>query len=141
MLFSKEKAELLNKIEGLEASLAEVNASLTTANADLVTLREQLAAAAAEKVTLQAEHETALAAKENELTERVSKGVVEAMAAIGVPESQLPARSGGPAANDFDAQITEINEQIAATTDPMEKGRLASKVIELMNAKAKAAQN
>lgn len=138
MLFSKEKAELLAKIEGLEASLAEVNQSLSLANADLATLREQLATAETQIATLKAEHETAMKAKDEEVTELVNKGVIDAMAAIGVPAADLPARTNGPAANDFDARIEGLNEQIAATKDPGEKGKLASQVLEVMEAKAKA---
>lgn len=138
MLFSKEKAEMQTRIDGLEASLAEANQSLITANAQVVTLREQLETAQAEITTLKADHVTALEAKDKEVEEKVNLGVIDAMAAIGVPQEKLPAASNGPAANDFDARIVDLNQQIEATQDPALKGKLASQVLEIMETQKNA---
>jgi len=41
----------------------------------------------------------------------------------------------------FDAQIEDLNARIAEAKDPLEKGKLASQVIDLMEKKAAASKN
>lgn len=93
MLFSKEKAELQARIEALEASLAEANTKLEAATTELTTLREKLATAEAESTRQAEEHAKALKAKDEEVTGRVEQGVIDGLAAAGVPEAKLPART------------------------------------------------
>lgn len=152
MLFSKEKAELQEKLTKAETELGEVKASLATANTERdaaqakateleARLTEAGAAHEAAIADLKEKHNAALAAKDTEVDAKVNQGVIDAMAAIGVPEANLPARAKGPAANDHDAQIEDLNAQIAETKDPLEKGKLASKVLALMEAKAQTSKS
>jgi len=121
MLFSKEKAELLSKIEGLEASLAEVNQSLALANADLTTVREQLATAESQITTLKAEHETALKAKDDEVEAKVNLAVIDAMAAIGVPQDRLPAQGKKPGEGGSASSYAEAMDHYNSLTDATQK--------------------
>lgn len=130
MLFSKEKAELLAKIEGLEASLAEVNQSLSLATADLTTVREQLANAHGDIERMKGEHETALKAKEDEVTERVNVAVIDAMAAIGVPQDKLPAQSKKPGEGGSASTYAEAMEHYNSLTDATQKAEYYAKAIE-----------
>jgi hypothetical protein len=145
MLFSKEKTELQARIAELEQKNAEATASLATITAERDAANARCSTMAAEHATaitaLNAEHANALAAKDTEVDAKVNQGVIDAMAAIGVPESQLPARAKGAATNDFDAQIEDLNARIAEAKDPLEKGKLASQVIDLMEKKAAAAKS
>lgn len=134
MLFSKEKAEMQTRIDGLEASLAEANQSLITANAQVVTLREQLETAQAEITTLKADHVTALEAKEKEVEEKVNLGVIDAMAAIGVPQEKLPTHVKKTGESGSASTYAEAVEHYNSLTDATQKAEYyASTVAPFLN--------
>lgn len=119
MLFSKEKAELQQRIASLEESLAAVTAERDTATTELASLRTQseeaASAHASALATARTEHEAALVAKDAEVEDRVNKAVIDALATAGVPESQLPARTPKGGSATYEAALAEYNALTDAT--------------------------
>lgn len=70
----------------------------------------------------------------------IAGAVSRNLSALGVPLAQLPAAAGGSAAVTDDA-ISAVIEQMEASTDPRERGRLASKLSTMRAAQAKASSN
>lgn len=124
----RDKGALANEISTLKAD----NGRLT---AELSTLRAQLTTVTAERDNLQAGFnrlEAALAASNAE-NKDVANEVTHQLASAGVPASGLP--KGTPPVQTTatgDDRIAEINQQIEASTDAKEKGRLANEAWDLM---------
>lgn len=126
----RDKGQLTSEIATLRASNGQLTAQLAAVQSQLAAItteRDNLAAgfarleaalkqADAEKTTLQAE-------------------VTNQLAAIGIPEPQLPAAAAAP-------QITETAEEVwaqaEAESDPVKKGQLAAKAQKLQSAKTAA---
>ncbi len=142
-------AEQKEQITALEAKLAAANTERDAAQAKVTELEAKLTEADGLKekalADLRAEHATALAAKDAETQARVDREVTDALASAGVPESGLPAARSkdakGNTPGDIDAQIEDLNAQIAETKDPLEKGKLASQILALMDAKSASVKN
>lgn len=133
---AKTIAEQKERISTLEAELTAANTARDAAEARVTEFEakanEATAAHESAVTALKAEHAAALAAKDAEADARVQREVTDALASAGVPEASLPARSQGPASKDFDAQIEDLNARIAEAKDPLEKGKLASQVLDIM---------
>jgi chromosome segregation ATPase len=146
MLFSKEKAEMQSRIDALTAEVAEAKASLATitterdaALVDLANARTALTEANAAHesavTALNERHTAALAAKDTETEARVQREVTDALASAGVPEARLPGRTPSASTGDNASKIADLQAQIDASNDPLEKGKLAAQIITLMDGK------
>ena len=149
MIFSQKTAELTARISELEttaASLTEQLTAVTTerdAHAASVTKMEATHAAALRDV--QTAHESAItaahAAAEAGIEARISTAVTDALASAGVPDSELPARGSVELSASADEQIEALQAKIAESKDPLEEGKLASAILDLMDAKKAKAKN
>ena len=120
------------------AMVAEIT-TLKTSNGTLLaentSLKAQLSSITAERDNLQAGFtrlETALASAEKEKV-TVQSEVTHQLAAAGVPDSALPTTPAAVVTTSVEDKIAALNQQIEASTDPREKGRLANEVWDLMS--------
>jgi chromosome segregation ATPase len=149
MLFAKEKAQFAARIEELEstnASLTEQLTAITTerdAHAARVTEMEATHATAIRD--MQSAHETAITAaraeSETNVDTRISTAVTDALASAGVPASELPARGSTEQTASADEQIEALQAKISESKDPLEKGKLAAAIIDIMDAKKAKSKN
>lgn len=120
---AKTIAEQQTRITALEAELATANTERDAAQAKITELEARLAEAGtaheAAMAKLKEEHTAALAAKDTEVDAKVNQGVIDAMAAIGVPQEKLPGRapSGESGAA---SSYAEAIEHYNTLTDPKE---------------------
>jgi hypothetical protein len=132
MFKSSEIAKLTTRISELEASLAAVtterDGAATTHQAALDAITAERDKAAADLSAAKASHEAALKAKEEEVQKRIDQGVIDSMAAIGVPEANLPGRSPEKAAG-TPATYAEALEQYTAIADATERAKFYATTI------------
>lgn len=119
-----------------QQALAAKDAELTTAKAGLETAQQQITALQADVQALEtstaqiAQENTDLKAKEQDLEKRAERKSREAVAALGFPANQLPAKT--PVGASQEEQLADLDAKAAATKDPVEKGRLAGLRFNLM---------
>lgn len=126
------KAELQNEIASFQGQVSDYKTQLERANENILDLEQQLGSikeANAKYADEQAKLTKLIDQLETE-KQTVSTGVVDALSSIGVPEVSLPAAAVDGIVSKQD-QIAEITQQINASTDSIEKGRLVQKLRKL----------
>lgn len=127
---------------------AKGNGALTAENGRLKTqvgtMTAQLAALTAERdrlaarvTTLEGERAAIQAALDeaNAGAQTVQESTIQALASVGVPREQLPAATSAASGG---SKLEQLNAQIEASTDPVERGRLSVLAWEEMKAAQKA---
>lgn len=117
------------KIAGSPANAMAANRVLTAENgrlkAELAQAKSQIASGLERIGTLEGENK-ALASKDKSTRDaEVESHVVDELASVGQPEKTLASNSS--TGGSHDDQLDDIRAQIAGSTDPKEKGRLAMK--------------
>lgn len=128
----KDRDDALSTVTELTQSIEAKNGELADALAKVTELEGKLSARDQEITDLKATHTQELATRDTEITQLQAEAssVRDQLAALGVPPKQLPPKV--PAASTSKAeQLADIQAQIAASKDPLEKGRLAAKEWEL----------
>lgn len=120
--------------------LASENSALRT---QVGTLTAQLSALAAERdglaarVTLLEGERAQIQAALDEAgraAQTVQESTVQALAAVGVPRDALPAAAAAEGGD----KLSQLNAQLEAATDPVERGRLSNQIWDEMQAKARS---
>jgi chromosome segregation ATPase len=127
-----------NQLADVQRTLAEAQASLATRDQELAAAKADLASRDARITALETDvrnletRNAQLEQAEQDLEKCAEAKSKEKVAALGFPASQLPAATAAPSGSTNDEKIAELHKQIAATSDPLEKGKLSQQVWDLM---------
>jgi hypothetical protein len=117
------------KIAGSPANAMAANRVLTAENgrlkAELAQAKSQIASGLERIGTLEGENKTLASKDKSARDAEVQSHVVDELASVGQPEETLASNSS--TGGSHDDQLDDIRAQIAGSTDPKEKGRLAMK--------------
>lgn len=120
----------------LAAELAQVKERATNAEAELVTLRQQLQSVTGERDALAGEKQQIanLLQKAQEQAKTVTEQTVETVAQLGFTAAESKTLPG--AVEQTESPIKLLEKEYAKATCPVEKGKIAQKMIEAMKAEA-----
>lgn len=128
-----DKAKLQASLDDANGVVAQLTADLTASageveklKAELTKAKDALTAKDGEIATLKAEHTTVLTAKDGEIAtlKQEATTVQDQLAALGVPPKELPGKQ--PQGSSKEDKLADLAAKCAATTDPVEKGKLAA---------------
>lgn len=114
---------------GLRTQVGTLTAQLSALTAERDGLAARVTALEGERAQIQAALDDA-----NSTAQTVQESTVQALAAVGVPRDALPAAAAAEGGD----KLSQLNAQLEAATDPVERGRLSNQIWDEMKARANA---
>lgn len=128
-----DKAKLQASLDEANGTVAQLTTEATTAATEIEKLKaeigkhtETLSAKDKEITDLKAEHTKALEGKDGEITQLKQQAttVQDELTALGISRKELPPKQ--PQGSSKEDKLADLAAKAAATTDPVEKGKLAA---------------
>jgi chromosome segregation ATPase len=113
------------RIAALQSQVTALTGERDALQGNLAAAQQRIAALEGEVASAQARVREAEAAVDN-FEARVRSASIAAVAAAGIPAEQLP--QGGTTGED---QATKLRAELAETTDPVKRGKIASQLLAL----------
>lgn len=128
LAIGKSKGDLMASLRDLNTRNGALTADLARLTTERDTLAARVTALESERVQIQA----ALTASEAE-NKSVEAGTTQALAALNIPRAELPA----PASQGGGSKRERLESELAACTDPVQRGRLSVQIWDEMKSGGK----